>query len=199
MTDKLKQINDFQIELGAPNDPESTMILAHAPRGNSIVIDGATDGGLKKQSGIKFNGCRDSLENRKSNQPGDLIASFSWNGYDNNKHVGSASLGVIVDNNKNVGIDTVPGKIVLMTYPSHGLEGHHNYLTWDSLGQLAVNKFNATATVDIEGFLKLKPLSEEPNKSKGAIAVADGENWDPCNKQTNYPAYYNGSEWVPMI
>jgi hypothetical protein len=197
---KIKLKDEYRLDIGDINDDKSVTVWMHAPKGNSLIVNGVVDGGLKSQPGIKFNSCRNTLSEPEAHMPMDLIASFSWNGYDGEKHVGSASYAVIVDNNAEVSSKTVPGKICLMTYPHNGLEGDRKFVTLDSKGRLAVNKFDADATLDVEGYAKLKPLSEEPENAKtGTIAVADGQKWNPCNKNTNYPVYFDGSVWHSMI
>lgn len=76
------------------------------------------------------------------------------------------------------------------------------YLTFDSFGRLAINKENAEATLDINGFAKLAILDTAPaTPSNGMIAIADGDSvsgWDPLGlgaPAKQQMVVYLGSGW----
>ena len=46
---------------GSTDSQFSKRIRFKAPNGNSIIIDGVTDGTVSRQPGIKFNACRSHL------------------------------------------------------------------------------------------------------------------------------------------
>ena len=58
------------------------------------------------------------------------------------------------------------------------------------------------ATLDVNGFAKLKSLATEPNTpTLGMIAVADRATWDPVSVGSGnpYPVFYDGTAWVKLI
>lgn len=199
----MEDLTDESIVIFGSTTAEASKLLRFkAPKGNSIIIDGVTTGEYNWQPGIKFNSCRSHLDNPTKVHPADVLNSFSWNGYDGEKYVGSLSLAGIVDNQETVSNNNVPGKLVIITYPDGGYSHSHKYLTFDSKGRLGINTLNAQATCDIDGVMRLRPQSSPPdNPVEGMIAVADGKGWDPspCYKGMSYPVYYNGTCWICMI
>lgn len=187
---------------GSTDSQFSKRIRFKAPNGNSIIIDGVTDGTVSRQPGIKFNTCRSHLNNPLTVEKLDILNSFSWNGYDGNEYIGSLSLAGIVDNDTIPLEGSIPGKLVIITYPDGGCGNIHKYLTFDSSGRLGINTFDAKATCDINGIMRLTPQDIPPlDPVEGMIAVADGKQWNPNLKSNNlsYPVYYNGVEWISMI
>ena len=194
--------DESMLVFGSTTSEASKLLRFKAPKGNSVIIDGVTTGDYTWQPGIKFNACRSHLDDPSAVQPKDILNSFSWNGYDGSNYIGALSLAGIMDNQATPQEGIVPGKMVIITYPDGGCAHTHNYLTFDSKGRLGINTFDAQATCDINGIMRLSPQTSPPeNPVEGMIAIADGKSWDPspCYSGKSYPVYYNGSHWICMI
>jgi len=97
----------------------------------------------------------------------------------------------------------IPTKFFIVNQPA--VEGNETpHLTFDSLGQLAVNQENALATVDINGFMRLVPQEDEPylgddsSIPEGIVAIADGVNWDPLLTGKPTMVVRLGGDWVQV-
>ena len=104
--------------------------------------------------------------------------------------------------------DYVSQKFFVLVLPEETITTDSNeaakHLTFDSYGRLGVNRENAVATVDINGFMLLEPQDEEPYNEEdssipdGIVAIADGVNWDPLlNGRQSMVARLEGV-WVEL-
>jgi hypothetical protein len=132
--------------------------------------------------------------------PGDYINGIQFSVLEpsTNEELNAASIISRIDNQGTIDATHASGKIELRT---NGPASSIKFLTFDSSGQLAVNQQDATATVDINGVMRLRKQSAEPaSPVEGMIAVADGSSWNPVpGGSGSYPVYYNGSAWFKMI
>jgi len=116
------------------------------------------------------------------------------------KNYGSAFIGTQIDPGAANNAEYAPSKMFIGTlsdlYPTdHAMR----YLTFDSKGQLAVNKENAEATLDINGFMKLAILGAEPaNVTNGVIAIADGSSWNPTGSGSQTLVVRLNNAWVAI-
>jgi hypothetical protein len=86
-----------------------------------------------------------------------------------------------------------PSKFFMVVFPDEdrdieegqAVEDVIRYVTYDPYGRFGVGRENAKATLDINGFMKLKVLAAEPEVVEdasipdGFVAIADGVGWDP--------------------
>jgi hypothetical protein len=78
------------------------------------------------------------------------------------------------------------------------------YVTYDPYGRFGVGRENAKATLDVNGFMKLKVLPTEPTVVEdssipdGFVAIADGVNWDPLSNGKQSMVVRLGGTWVQM-
>lgn len=140
---------------------------------------------------------RGTLTTPLSVQPGDLLHSFLTTAHDGNKYVLSSAIGQYVDYHGVVSSGTVPGKLLVVTFNDGDLKNPQG-IAIDSRGYVSVNQVHskASATLDINGFMKLSILSTEPeNPSNGMIAIADGINWNPTFTGVQTVVVYLGDQW----
>lgn len=179
---------DGSVAIGTRND-----ISAVSLNNISGVIDTANS--------IDFRVYGGSIESPVRVAPGEYIDGLSFTIWEPaiEDALTAALIRTKVDENGASGSDYTSGKIEFITFDA---TNNTNFLTFDSLGQLAVNQETAQATVDINGVLRLAPQAQAPeNPVNGMIAIADGNGWDPAgfNLGSSYPVYYNGSIWTSMI
>jgi hypothetical protein len=78
------------------------------------------------------------------------------------------------------------------------------YVTYDPYGRFGVGRENAKATLDINGFMKLRVLAAEPTVVEdssipdGFVAIADGVNWDPLSNGKQSMVVRLGGAWVQI-
>jgi hypothetical protein len=115
---------------------------------------------------------------------------------------GSASVTLHSDGTLDIGNYTLPSTVGSPgTILSVDVDGH---VYWASPGAATVtnkltNGYLQTATLNDNGTLSLPLLSNVPaNPQTGQMALADGIEWDPLNKQQNQPylTLYTGSVWI---
>jgi hypothetical protein len=69
-------------------------------------------------------------------------------------------------------------------------------MSFDSLGRLAVNQENASATLDVNGYAKLAVLDTAPTSPQnGSIAIADGTGWNPLGTGVQQVVIYLDGVW----
>lgn len=132
---------------------------------------------------------------------GDLLSGILFSGWQNSTLSDiPAILGVQVDPAGTLTSSHVPTKFFFGNQAS--LSGDPPVLmTFDSKGRLAINKENATATLDVNGIMRLTKQSAAPaSPAEGMIAVADRVNWDPAmvGSGGSYPVYFDGTTWSKL-
>jgi hypothetical protein len=136
--------------------------------------------------------------------PGDYINGIQFSAFEptddstTSIELNAASIISRIDNQGTIDATHASGKIELRT---NGPASSIKFMTFDSSGRLAVNQQDATATVDINGVMRLVKQSNAPSPAvEGMIAVADGSSWNPVpGGSGSYPVYYNGTAWFKMI
>ena len=136
--------------------------------------------------------------------PGDYINGIQFSAFEPTDdsttaiELNAASIISRIDNQGTIDATHASGKIELRT---NGPASSIKFMTFDSSGRLAVNQQDATATVDINGVMRLVKQSNAPSPAvEGMIAVADGSSWNPVpGGSGSYPVYYNGTAWFKMI
>lgn len=96
----------------------------------------------------------------------------------------------------------VAGKLVFAT--SHGeLNASPAFLTFNSLGRLAVNQEFAVSTLDVNGDIHLTTQTSAISDGTGKIAIASGNptEWDPMAFRSgkNYLVYHNENTWQSIV
>jgi len=162
-----------------------------------------TAGDLGAISKVSFNAYKGSIGNPIEPIAGDYIGVFSYSSYSPAISSGLPTA-IIAAKNDPLGThntQAADGKIEIITASTAG-GITLRYLTFDRLGQLAVNQETAQATVDINGVMRLVKQTAAPSSPvEGMIAVADRTTWDPASKGSggSYPVYYNGSTWTALF
>ena len=129
-------------------------------------------------------------------QTGDLLSGIGFAAYQSS--TATENFGMIAVQADPAGTLTsthVPTKFIIANSPSV-TGGSLKFLTFDSLGRLAINQQNASATLDINGFAKLAILTAAPGSpSNGMIAIADGMTWNPLSNGKQSMVVYLGGGW----
>jgi hypothetical protein len=132
---------------------------------------------------------------------GDVLGTISLTGYSvtAGNEIGTV-VGAQCDPNGNIAGGThIPTKFFVVNEPAVSIDPPV-FLTFDSLGQLAINQENAQATLDINGFAKLAVLTAAPaSPANGMVAIADGTSWNPTTAPGKQQAVvYLGGGWRQM-
>jgi len=102
-----------------------------------------------------------------------------------------------------------PSKFFMVVFPDEdrdieegqAVEDVIRYVTYDPYGRFGVGRENAKATLDINGFMKLKVLSAEPTVVEdasipdGFVAIADGVTWNPLGNGKQSMVVRLGGTW----
>jgi hypothetical protein len=191
-----------------PNVDNSINFQANESPGTQLRLDlyasGTVDGDIltgiesSQRFDIKANGGTSiSPEDIAS---GDLLGVIGFSGFqESTAFEGISVLGMQCDPVGTTTDNHIPTKFFVINQPSvQG--GDISFLTFDSLGRLAVNQQNAQATLDVNGFMKLAILSQEPDTllSDGMIAIADGIDWDPLSNGKQSMVVRLGGTWVAI-
>ena len=117
---------------------------------------------------------------------GDLLGGFKIAGLQSSTQTDAGSLmGAQADPAGTLTSTHIPTKMFWTNSPeteAQELAGDRPIMTFDCKGQLGVGKQIPEATLDVEGFAKLKVLNSAPTVSSdgdGTFAIADGTGWDP--------------------
>ena len=123
---------------------------------------------------------------------GDITSTLKFVPLDATRSYRSVVLGAQID--KTAFTEAyAPSKFFLMVFNQEDrdleddetVEDVIRYVTYDPYGRFGVGRENAKATLDINGFMKLKVLAAEPEVVEdasipdGFVAIADGVGWDP--------------------
>jgi hypothetical protein len=175
-----------------------TLVLTPASSQAPVLIK-SIGGALTVIPKITFTGYGTSLASPTRLAPGNYISAFSANAWEPTTSGTLPSAGIFfrTDPFGVVNATNANGKIEFAT--SSGTSTLvQRFMTFDSLGQLAVNQTRAYATLDVNGVMRLiKQTAAPATPYEGMIAVADRVTWDPAIKGTgpSYPVYFDGSAW----
>ena len=167
------------ISVGELTADSSTTLTFNQVDGSSAILIrtiGSPERGLTSK--IKFEARGTSLADATATRLalGDQLGSIIFSAYEPSisNDIAAAGLFVKIDPTGSISDTTANGKLEFLTIGGP-VADVINYLTFDSKGQLAVNKETAEATVDINGFMKLAVLTAEPaTPTAGMVAIADG-------------------------
>ena len=209
ITDSTITSTDFTVTVSNEDDAINTRLVINNKDNTSAALI-RTIGGASPTDPSSytirsyFGGFQGSGSETKASA-GDYIGSFQAQTFDpalGGVNVPSAAVIFKVDdNNSPIADGQAKGKIELGTNAGTASSPSYNYLTFDSQGQLAVNQQTASATLDVNGFMKLAAITAEPSpKSEGMIALADGATWDPSgsNPTKKQLVIYLGTTWVQL-
>ena len=102
-----------------------------------------------------------------------------------------------VDANASVAPDTYPGAIEFSVNTNTGSSPNFEIMVYNGTG-LGI-KTDPTATLDVNGFMKLAVLTAAPaSPANGMIAIADGATWDPAGTGKSVAVAYLGGGWRVM-
>ena len=102
-----------------------------------------------------------------------------------------------VDANASVAPDTYPGAIEFSVNTNTGSSPNFEIMVYNGTG-LGI-KTDPTATLDVNGFMKLAVLTAAPSTpANGMIAIADGATWDPAGTGKSVAVAYLGGGWRVM-
>lgn len=180
----------------------SSFVFNQVDGASAILVKTVGNAAQSNTSKIKFEARGTSLVDASATRllPGDFIGSVSFSCYEPtiSNDLPSALIVAKTDPTGVVNATNANGKLEFMT--AGGTSSFSvNYLTFDSKGQLAVNKQTAEATVDINGFMKLGILTAAPaSPSAGMVAIADGTSWDPMVTGKQTMVVYLGTGWVQI-
>lgn len=82
---------------------------------------------------------------------GDVLYTKYIRGFDGSDFVLSSVIQFRIDENLSVTTGSTPGKIIFGCFPDDNAPITTKVLTWGSQGRLAVNQFDATETIDVNG------------------------------------------------
>lgn len=171
--------------------------------GDSIVA------GVDSFTGIDLNAAPPDLSS--SFVAGDITSTLKFVPLDSTRAYRSVVLGAQID--KTAFTESyAPSKFFLMVFNQEDrdleddetVEDVIRYVTYDPYGRFGVGRENAKATLDINGFMKLKVLPAEPTVVEdasipdGFVAIADGVNWDPLSNGKQSMVVRLGGTWVQM-
>ena len=167
--------------------------------GDAVIINTLGAANLTASSFINFKGQFGTVDVPRIANPGEVIGGILGAGYDEADNFNYAVAGVSfsIDNNETPAIRNLPGKIQMYTL-SGDSASVVKYMTFDSSGNLAINRTDAQATLDVNGVMLLEPQTGAPAAPvEGMIAIADRVTWDPAAKGSgaSYPVYYDGATW----
>jgi hypothetical protein len=127
---------------------------------------------------------------------GDVLGVISWGGLQTSTQTEVANaMGVQADPAGTTTSTHIPTKYVWLNQPA--VEGNSPVaMSFDSLGRLAINQENASATLDVNGFAKLAVLDTAPTSPQnGSIAIADGTGWNPLGTGVQQVVIYLDGVW----
>jgi hypothetical protein len=175
-----------------------TLVLTPSASQAPVLIK-SIGGALTVIPKVTFTGYGTSLASPTRLAPGNYISAFSANAWEPSTSGTLPAAGMFfrTDPFGIVNATNANGKIEFAT--SSGTSTLiQRFMTFDSLGQLAVNQTRAYATLDVNGVMRLiKQTAAPATPYEGMIAVADRVTWDPAAKGAgaSYPVYFDGSAW----
>ena len=166
------------------------------------IAQPAAGGGIGIIPKITLTGYGVNINNPQRVVAGSYYSAISAGAWEPTTNTTNPSVGIFFRSDPfgAVNATNVTGKLEIIT--SGGTTtAVQRFLTFDSLGQLAVNQARAYATLDVNGPMRLIKQTAAPGTPyEGMIAVADRTTWDPLTKGTgpSYAVYYNGSAWIEL-
>jgi len=127
---------------------------------------------------------------------GDVLGVISWGGLQTSTQTDVANaMGVQADPAGTLTSTHIPTKYIFLNQAAE--EGNSPVaMSFDSLGRLAVNQENASATLDVNGYAKLAVLDTAPTSPQnGSIAIADGTGWNPLGTGVQQVVIYLDGVW----
>lgn len=142
-----------KIKISNLEDPFPTELEINMPNGTGLTVNGITDGSLftgATSPAMTVNTIRGTSLSINPLGADDVIFSFNFQGSDTNGNIITSSLIIpVVDNNLPVTSNAVPGKLAFVTLPDDS--GDFKLFSFDSSGRMAINKYDASETLDVEG------------------------------------------------
>lgn len=166
-----------------------------------LTLKGLTEGPQASSCAIDCYSSRGSLSSLQAVQPSDALGIISGWGHTGSEYLISNLIGNFVDPNGTVSGTAVPGMIGLINFPDNNVANAKgvfiNRKGWVTVGRQITD--DATAHLDINGAMRLTPLSAAPaNPVSGMLAVANGTGWNPTSTGKNTLVCYLGSAWVQV-
>lgn len=202
----IQPFNVNTLEFGALTDTASPTFEIYnvdaAPPIDIINLAGSNIGSMPK---MMFSSRHGDMGTPVQATAGDFVGGFSGRAFDpgTSTYVPTGIIAFQVDPNETVASDTAKGKLHFVNNAGTGGTPSLNTMSYDSRGYLAINQtttYVADAHLDVNGFMKMAPVTAEPTAVEGMIVIADGSTWDPASKSgsVSYPVYYDGVAWQAL-
>jgi len=196
------------VDFGAAGDVASTGINVYsvdgAPPIDMIGLAQAGFGGAYKMA---FTGLHGSMTTPTQGTAGDYLGAIQARSLDGStgNNVPSSVVTFQIDPGTTVSADTAKGKMMFIN--NNGSASVPDLVATSIVadGSMAIANtisYAPLATLDVNGFAKLKPLAAEPSTpTVGMLAIADRITWDPVSVGSGnaYPVFYDGAAWIKMI
>lgn len=196
---EISTLDNFTRFVGNSPSTDHTIEFEQIQGSPCMNVKTLLDASVGAPSKINFIGYKTSFNTPGTPVVGDYIGSIAFSTQDSleGDQGGAAIIAGGVDPNGTVDSEFVTGKITMLTIGgTDALNTTTNFITFDSLGQLAVNQLNAQATLDVNGFAKLAVLTAAPaSPANGMVAIADGSTWDPAGTGKSVMVVYLGGGW----
>jgi len=192
------------IKIGNNTDVNSlTFQVTNVDASEAIEVVNKAGNSVNNTSKLTFSSRHGAdMENPVAATAGDWVGTISGRAFDplENAYIPSSIFAMTLDNNEAIAQDTAKGKFLFINNSGTGTSPVLNVMSYDARGYLAINNnanYVADATLDVNGFMKMAPLTAEPTAVEGMMAIADGTTWDPASKggAVSYPVYYDGNAW----
>jgi|TARA_B110000211_G_scaffold57884_1_gene64692 cytoskeletal protein CcmA (bactofilin family) len=206
--DTLRIRNGLNIKVGDVTDSNSTGLqittVDGSPPVDLVTLGQSSFGGVSK---FTFTARHGDIQTPVQGTAGDYLGAFSAQSYDaaTDAQVPASVITFQIDPNTTAANDTAKGKIMLINNNGTGSAPDLVATSISADGSMAIANtisYVPLATLDVNGFAKLKSLATEPNTpTLGMIAVADRATWDPVSVGSGnpYPVFYDGAAWVKLI
>lgn len=171
----------FPVTLYGDSGSQTQVIFATIAAGTTGGGDIGTAGGNWK--GIDIRAYKGDVRNPSGDMAsGDVLGVLTIGGFNSSTGYDQGAIyGAQVDPQGTVTANHTPTKMFFINKGNTSSDPD-TVMVFDSKGQLGVGKQIPEATLDIEGFAKLKVLNSAPTVSSdgdGTFAIADGTGWDP--------------------
>ena len=194
-----------EIIIGSPTAATGTTLTFNQPDVEPSLNIKNVAGALNAVSKINFIGYKTSLTSPGTPTAGELVGAFSFNAY-NPAISNKIPLGLMsarIDPLGSYNASFADGKLEFITASIVG-GGTLRYLTFDSLGQMAVNQQTALATLDVAGTIRTSgyTVATLPAGVIGMLAyVTDALSPTYLGTLTGggavkVPVFHNGTAWV---
>ena len=158
-------------------------------------------------SKMGFTGYHGDIQNPTQGNAGDYLGAIQARSLDGSTSnlVPSSVVTFQIDPGTTVSADTAKGKMMFINNNGSASAPELVATSIVADGSMAIANtisYTPLATLDVNGFAKLKPISAEPNTpTVGMLAIADRATWDPVGVGSGnaYPVFYDGAAWIKMI